>query len=424
MKIDQNPNIMKIKAAVLLALAFVSMTVSAQKIAGSWNGKLDAGVQKLSLVFKFSQNAAGKDVCTMDCLEQGVEDFPVDVNYLSADSVSLSVAKLGASYVGALKAGEIKGKFSQMGMSLDLNLTAGGVKVVRTQNPQPPFPYSTEEVTFVNPSDGASLSGTLTYPVGYAGMQKRSVPVVLMVTGSGQENRDEEVFQHRPFLVIADYLARHGIATLRYDDRGIGGSKGDVAHLTTMVNMEDAAAGLSYLRKQNKFGMVGVLGHSEGGTIAFMLASRGKADFIVSMAGSAMLGDSVITQQEKVQCQLYGVPQSAVDAQIAQIRKTDNPWLKYFLSFDPSADIRGARCPVMAINGSKDMQVISSSNLSSIRRLLPVSSKNTTKEYEGLNHLFQHCSTGSPTEYVNISETVSPEVLNDIAEWVMQTCRK
>jgi pimeloyl-ACP methyl ester carboxylesterase len=405
---------------ITLAFAFVLLSVCcfAQKISGTWNGKLEVGSQTLSLVFNFSQDHTGKDVCTMDCLEQGVKDIPTEVKFISVDSVNISVPKLGASYTGGLYDGKLKGKFSQSGMTFDLNLSSGDVKIIRTQNPQPPFPYHTEEETFCNPSDNASFAGTLVYPTSYEKMKKREVPVVLMVTGSGQENRDEEVFQHRPFLVIADYLARNGIATLRFDDRGVGGSKGDVSKFTTMLNMEDADAGISYLRKLNRFGKVGVLGHSEGGTVAFMLASRGKVDFIISMAGTGVIGDSVISEQIHRIYELQGLPPSMADAQIAQMRKTDDSWVKFFRTFDPSADIKGARCPVMAINGSKDTQVISSSNLSAIRRMLPANSKNLVKEYDGLNHLFQHCKLGASSEYFSITETISPEVLKDMAEWI------
>ena len=339
-------------SVVLVLMAIVSY---GQKINGTWNGKLNAGTQKLSLVFKFMLDPSGKDVCTMDCMEQGVKDFPAEVNYISADSVNISIVRLGASYVGGLRNGEIIGKFSQSGMTFDMNMTPGEVKLIRTQNPQPPFPYKTEEVTFTNPSDKALFSGTLTYPVGYEKMNKKAVPVVLMITGSGQENRDEEVFQHKPFLVIADYLARNGVATLRYDDRGVGSSKGEVKELTTMVNMEDAMAGLTYLKQLNKFGKIGALGHSEGGTISFMLASRGKVDFIISMAGAGVRGDSVISEQVHRMCELSGLSRDVADAQIAQFMKTTDSWLKYFLSFDPVSDIKNTKCPTMAINGTKDM---------------------------------------------------------------------
>nr|MBP7985301.1 alpha/beta hydrolase [Bacteroidaceae bacterium] len=179
-------------------------------------------------------------------------------------------------------------------------------------------------------------------------------------------------------------------------------------------------AGLTYLKQLNKFGKIGALGHSEGGTITFMLASRGKVDFIISMAGTGVKGDSVISEQVHRMSELNGLSRDIVEAQIAQFTKTTNPWLVYFLNFDPASDIKNTKCPTMAINGTKDMQVIYTSNLFSIKRLLPENRKNLVKEYDGLNHLFQHCTTGNSSEYVNITETISPEVLKDIANWIKQ----
>ena len=256
--------IMEKKIISSVVVALLAITSYGQKISGTWNGRLNAGQQKLSLVFKFIQDGSGKGVCTMDCLEQGVKDFPAVVNYISTDSVNISVTKIGASYAGGLKNGEIIGKFSQSGMTFDLNMTSGEVIFIRTQNPQPP---------------------------------------------------SEQI--HR-------------------------------------------------------------------------------------------------------MCELNGLSRNIADAQITQFTKTTNPWLKYFLSFDPASDIKGTKCPTMAINGTKDMQVISTSNLASIKQLLPANSKNMVKEYDGLNHLFQHCATGNSSEYVNISETISPEVLKDIADWIKQ----
>jgi fermentation-respiration switch protein FrsA (DUF1100 family) len=149
-----------------------------------------------------------------------------------------------------------------------------------------------------------------------------------------------------------------------------------------------------------------------------MTAARGKADFIVSMAGAGVNGDSIIVEQTRTGCKVQGVPESVAEAAIAQARNTDNTWLKYFMKMDPSADIAKSHCPVMAINGDKDVQVSSKTNLAAIKRLLPENKKNLIKEYPGLNHLFQHCTTGSPTEYINIEETISPEVLSDIATWI------
>ena len=297
----------------------------------------------------------------------------------------------------------------------------------RPQTPQTPYPYETEEVTFTNEKDGATLAGTLTYPVGYdkesgkpVGGNMKSLTVVLFVSGSGQQNRDEELFNHKPFLVIADYLARHGIASLRYDDRATGSSKGgEVKNATSEDFMRDAEAGLNYLRNQKKFKKIGVLGHSEGGLIAFMLGARKKTDFIVSLAGPGVKGDTLLAAQTNRIMELSGMSATMTAEQYRQQKEVqETPWLQWFINYDPSDNIRNSRCPVFALNGDRDCQVLSSQNLPPIQRLLPKSKKNLIKEYPGLNHLFQHCTTGLPTEYGQIEETISQEVLQDIVQWI------
>ena len=319
-----------------------------------------------------------------------------------------------------MKDGKLDGTFTQNGMSLPLVLTKGVSEVNRPQTPQPPFPYQTEEVTFRNEKDGATLAGTLTWPVGYDPKSKKKPLVALFVTGSGQENRDEEVFEHKPFLVIADYLARQGIATLRYDDRATGASTGgDVRNATSEDFACDAAAGLEYLRNRKTFDKTGIIGHSEGGLIAFMLGAQGKTDFVVSLAGPGVKGDTLLAAQNNRLLMLSGMPATmTVEKLRSQQEVQQSPWIKWFIDYDPSADIAAIRCPVFALNGSYDCQVISSQNLSAIERMLPKSKKNLIKEYPGLNHLFQHCTTGIVNEYRQIEETISPEVLSDIATWI------
>jgi len=278
-------------------------------------------------------------------------------------------------------------------------------------------------VTFRNEGDGATLAGTLTWPVGYD--KKQKPVVVLMVSGSGQQNRDEELFDHKPFLVIADYLARQGIATLRYDDRATGKSVGgEVKNATTADFMRDAAAGLNYLRQRKTFGKVGILGHSEGGSIAFMLGARKKTDFIVSLAGPGVKGDTLLAAQSNRILTLSGQPANmTVEKYRQQDAVQQIPWLRWFNDYDPSDDIRKTRCFVFALNGNRDCQVISSLNLTAIKQLLQQSKRNLVKEYPGLNHLFQHCTTGLPTEYGQIEETISPEVLQDISQWIQSLGR-
>ena len=391
----------------------------AQKpIEGDWMGKLNLGPQSLTIVLHVNCDAQGKAECTLDSPDQGAKGIAVETDYCSSDSVSVSLASLALSFQGKLKGDEIVGTFTQ-GQSFPLVLRRGEEKLNRPQNPVAPYPYKTEEVAFKNVADGATLVGTLSYPIGY---KKGQTPVVLMVTGSGQENRDEEIFDHKPFLVIADYLARHGVATLRYDDRGFGKSTGgDVEHATTLDFMRDAASGVDFLCTSKQFGKVGILGHSEGGSIAFMLGAKGKVDFVISMAGVGVKGDTALTAQANKILELtgqsmrYSTHQYRMNAIIKR-----SPWLNFFIDYDPSADISKTLCPVMAINGSRDIQVISSLNLAGIKAHLKPNPKNIIKEYPSLNHLFQHCKTGNVSEYRMIEETVSPEVLEDIVRFIKQ----
>lgn len=408
---------MKRVLTIFTALALSAAGLFAQGISGVWNGELNLGTTKLAIVFHFED---GK--CTMDSPDQGAFDIPADVEFISADSVSVSQKDMDAKYHGRLSDGKIKGRFSQRGLSLPLDLVPGNRVLSRPQTPAGPFPYKTEEVTFTNGE--ATLSGTLTFPEGWNGRKK--VPVAIMVSGSGLQNRNEELFGHKPFLVIADYLARRGIATLRYDDRGAGASKGDAANATTKDFMEDAIAGLNMLKDTRKFNKIGVIGHSEGGEIAFMLASRKQVDFLVSLAGPGVQGDSILLLQNINALRKAGYPMTPTKEQIREsIKAQKNPWLDFFIDYDPLVDIREIRVPALILNGEKDTQVEAAVNVPTIEKNLPrgrkgnyVSKKTKVKVYPDLNHLFQHCSTGQAEEYKLIEETISEEVLSDITAWI------
>ena len=405
-----------IKRLLISAFAAFALQASAQNISGIWNGELNAGIQKIPLVLNLT--ADGK--CTLDSPQQGAKGIPADIVFISADSLNVSLKALNASFAGKLQDGELKGVFTQHGFKLPLNLKPGErAAAKRPQTPKPPYPYQREEVSFINAQAGATLAGTLTLP-------QDARCVVLMVTGSGQQNRDEELFEHKPFAVIADYLARHGIATLRYDDRATGASVGgEVKSATTRDFMGDAAAGLDFLRSRKTFDKVGILGHSEGGAIAFMLGAQQKPDFVISLAGPGVKGDTLLAAQANRILALHGMPESMTVEKYRQQQSIQSvPWIKWFMDYDPTDDIRRTHCPVMAINGDRDCQVISSQNLTAIYQLLPPSEKNLIKEYPGLNHLFQHCQTGLPTEYGVIEETISQEVLKDIADWLKQVVDK
>lgn len=392
----------------------------AQGIEGSWTGKLNVGGMSLNLVFNFTKEADGTLTCTLDSPDQGAKDIPAEVASDGAAKVTVTVRSLNAAYEGALTDGELRGTFTQNGYSLPLDLKPGTVRRDRPQAPQPPYPYETEDVSFSDAD--AVLAATLTLPTGYD--PQKPVPAALMVTGSGQQNRDEELLGHKPFLVMADYLARHGIATLRYDDRGCEESTGDVSHATTEDFMQDAAAGVEWLRGQgDRFSKVGVIGHSEGATIAFMLAAKGEADFIVSLAGPGAKGDTILAGQMNVQLARQGLPPRTTAQEVRkQVEAYGSPWQKFFISYDPATDIAAASCPVMAVQGTKDLQVTPGLNFTVLERALPKDGKNLLKEYDGLNHLLQHCDTGHTDEYAQIEETIAPEVLSDIAEWIAKVC--
>lgn len=443
------------KVLTLLFLSLITIaTAVAQSLDGSWKGKLSVGGTELNLVLNFANDADRKLTCTLDSPDQGVKGIPAEVANADPKELKITVNAIGMGYEGALTDGELRGTFTQGGFSCPLNFKPGTVQINRPQEPKAPYPYKTEEVTISNPSANVTLSGTLTYPVGYEKMKKKDVPVVVMISGSGQQDRDEAVFGHKPFLVLADYLARNGVASLRYDDRGVGRSTGDASNVTTQTNMTDAEAALNFVKQMGKFGSSGLLGHSEGGLISFMLGAKGAPDFIVTLASPAVRGDSVLMEQNRLLLryagmtskQLYGYcnglrliydcvisgkdEQAVLDMSselesLMGVKPTKEliasfytPWVKFYLAYNPSDDIRKTRCPVFALNGASDTQVAARTNLGAIISLLPANKKSMTKEYAGLNHLFQQCLTGLPREYAKIEETMLPAVLKDIAEWI------
>lgn len=407
---------------------------------GTWSGKLDVQGKGLSLVFHLDDENP-----TMDSPDQGAKGIPVQLERKAGGNISIRIPSLGASYEGVWLIRQIVGTFTQMNLSFPLTLTPGENKPARPQTPQGPFPYQTEEVSFTN--GDVALHGTLTLPEGYT----RNTTALVMVTGSGLQNRDEEIFDHKPFAVIADALARAGIATLRYDDRGFNGYDGDINACTTEDFKDDALAGIVLLKE--RFDKVGVLGHSEGGTIALMLASDQKTDFIISLAGMVISGAETLVWQNRLALLEAGIPEAIVEtycrllseafdkqinggsfpsadlydlpdvlkqnyqAALAQIR---TPYMSHLLSLDMCQILSGINCPVMALNGTKDIQVEAMSNLEELRKGLPANGTNHIEPIEGVNHLFQHCTTGSVSEYRTIEETFAPEVLEKITAWISE----
>jgi hypothetical protein len=344
----------------------------------------------------------------------------------------------------------------------------------RPQEPKPPFPYKAENVTYSNAAAGAKFAGTLTLP-----RSGGPFPAVLLITGSGQQDRDESIFGHRPFLVIADYLTRRGIAVLRVDDRGVGGSTGDVAHATSEDFASDVLAGIAYLKSRADIDprRIGLVGHSEGGLIAPMVARRSPdVAFIVLLAGTGIPGDQILYLQQAAIARQMGAstPTILINRAVEQLlltaikRGTDpaapdpkskqpvddrrapppkddkkpadneasaamdklakrvgSPWLRFFISYDPRPALREVRCPVLALIGSKDIQVPAKENLPEIEKALKAGGNKNymVKELPNLNHLFQTCRTGNIDEYGRIEETFAPSALELIADWVSRHAR-
>lgn len=427
------------KLLMMVAL-LISAVQSADAQTGTWSGKLDIQGNKLSLVFHLDD-----DNPTIDSPDQGAKGIPAEIDRVGMGKIVVRVPSLAASYEGVHMLNKIVGTFTQMGISFPLTLNPGEDKPLRPQTPQGPFPYSTEDVTFSN--GNIVLNGTLTLPENHT----RNTMALVMVTGSGIQNRDEELFEHKPFAVIADAFARAGIATLRYDDRGFNGYAGDLNECTTEDFKTDAEAAVNLLRQ--RFDKVGVIGHSEGGTIALMLAAEGKVDYVISLAGMVVSGAETLLSQNVTAllgagfhkdiadsyCRLlaaafdaslngmplpkaedYDLPESLKQNYMAVVSQIGMPYMKHFISLDMRPHLGRITCPVMALNGTKDLQVDSQKNLEALREGLPANDINVIESIDGLNHLFQHCQTGNVSEYRDLEETFAPEVLEMMAEWLVR----
>lgn len=458
----------------ILALAIGVNGYAQSPLVGAWEGSMNVG-QELRLVFRI-QEANGKLSGTMDSPDQKVTGIPVSSITSTADSVFIDMSNIGITYAGKYDNTAIAGVFKQSGMNLPLELkkTATPTEIVKPQTPKPPFTYTSEDVTFTNADKSISYGATITMPK----MIDRKYPAVLLVTGSGPQNRDEEIMGHKPFAVIADYLTNRGYVVLRVDDRGVGQTTGDRSNATTADFAKDASAAIDYLktRKEVDAKRIGILGHSEGGMIAPMVASERKdIDFIVLLAGpgvkitelmedqnaavlkSSGLDEAVVndyiklyrsveqviitansTQEARNRMQqALGVWQKAVpktsqdavgitDEKAAQqmidefAKVYENKWYNYFMKADPQPYLQKLSCKVLALNGEKDIQVLAKPNLEGIRQALmkSKSKKWETEELPGLNHLFQACKTCTSQEYAQLDETISPAVLIMVGDWL------
>ena len=448
------------KTKILIPLLFVVLQSHAQ-IEGYWKGKINFSEQEVEMAFDIKATENGFSA-TFDVPSQGGFDIHVDETTFQDGHLQLTMSAMDASYSGTLKEGVIEGEFTQRGVTFPLNLAKAEKndrKKARPQDPQPPFNYRIEEVSFVNGKEGNTLTGTLTIPEG-----KGPFTAVILVSGSGQQNRDEEIEGHRPFGVIADYLTRRGIAVLRYDDRGMGGSTGEVMAATSLDFSYDTEAAFDYLRSRKEINAskIGILGHSEGGIINFMVAARRpEVAFLISLAGPAVNGIEILKAQSEAMLkasgyseemiaftqnsnkQLFDIVEASNDREEADsllrqlvkgwgyneelteqtVSQMTMPWMYYFLKYDPTEAIVKTNCPALLLNGSKDLQVIASQNLPAYEKIIADYGKTnlTLRELPDLNHLFQHCDTGLLEEYSNIDETISPEVLELIVGFVKDT---
>jgi uncharacterized protein len=459
--------------ALLVMVCTASITSAAPSVEGDWVGKLQAGPTQLTLVVHVTHSHDGSLSATMDSIEQGATGLPVEVFLLDGTSVHFELKSIGGIYDGTMnaEATEIVGTWKQSGLQLPLTLKRvtdlSSTLPKRPQLPVPPFPYVTENVSFPSAEPGVTLDGTLSLP----DVEGR-YPAVILITGSGPQDRDETVMGHKPFLVIADDLTRKGIAVLRFDDRGVGKSTGDFAAATTADFAKDVEGAIAYLKTRREINAqrIGLIGHSEGGIIAPMVAAQEPDDvaFIVLLAGVGVPIDDLLREQARLLLKAGGASDAFIelnrhtqDRMFDIVRNTPDPakatpllhaaadsmltqmsdaqknaassnletsilmvnssWFRYLMTYDPVETLRNVKCPVLALNGELDLQVPPSQNLPPIAAALRDGGNRDveTMVIPKLNHLFQTATTGSIDEYTRIEETFSPVALKAISDWII-----
>ena len=468
-------NIYLLLVVIFCLMAIISTNaIQAKNIEGIWEGKLHVPGSSLRIVFKVSRTPEGKLTASMDSPDQGVTGIRVDEVLLQDNNLSMEITAIAGIYEGIISHdySEIEGDWKQAGASFSLLLqkVEKAVEISRPQEPKRPFPYIEEGVKYENIEAGIILAGTLTLPD-----KEGFFPAVILISGSGPQDRDETVFGHRPFLVLADYLTSQGIAVLRVDDRGVGESTGDFSQATSKDFASDVQAGIEYLKKREEINpsQIGLIGHSEGGLIAPMVAVQSPdVAFIVLMAGPGLPGEDILYMQNELISRVAGMSEEKIDRnhyyneklyslikaeeneeilikkatsifyeyfteltqeernQIGdrdeyvdvQLQNMLSPWFKFFLTYDPRPTLSKVSCPVLAIIGSKDLQVPPKKNLKAIEEaLIAGDNKNhLIKELPDLNHVFQTAETGSPDEYARIEETISLVALELIRDWILE----
>ncbi|MFN7932265.1 MAG: alpha/beta hydrolase [Bryobacteraceae bacterium] len=443
---------MGLQLFVCLALSVSAAMAQTAGFDGHWLGALEVGPTKLRLALHIEKAADGSLSGKMDSIDQGASGIPLSAVTLAEKAVSFTVPAIRGGYKGTLNASAdaIEGEWSQGPNSLPLSFkrTTGVVDTSKPQDPKKPYPYEEREVTYENPVQGNKLAGTLTLPKGRTG-----VPAVILISGSGPQNRDCAIFGHKLFLVLADHLTRKGIAVLRVDDRGVGGSTA-VSGSTTLDFAKDVLAGVEFLKKVPEVNkaQIGLIGQSEGGIIAPVVASQSKdIAFIVMLAGPGVPGDQVLYEQaaaiirvngggdeqiaanRQVQEKIFALVKSDLDdaavrekvkdvAGAAQAASAGNPWFRTFVKLDPRDYLKKVSCPVLALNGELDLQVLPKQNLPEIEKALKEGGNKDfrTATLPKLNHLMQTAKTGSIAEYAQSSETMAPLAMNTISDWILE----
>lgn len=439
---------------------------------GNWLGNIEFQGKKLPIVIRILSIEKDTFTAFMDSPDQGAKDIRITRLLIRNDSAIIRIKSLSASISGLInvKDSTIRGVFRQsiFNCPITMKKTDDIPTVNRPQEPKPPFPYQITEVNFGNMKENIELAGTLTVPPANG-----KVAAVVLVSGSGPQNRDEELLGHKPFWVIADYLSRNGIAVLRYDDRGVAKSKGDFNSATSENFSNDAEAAVNYLKTLPFIDTnnIGIIGHSEGGMIAPMVASRNKnLKFVVLMAGPGLTGEEILLKQtvlisraegenEKeirksinLNKKLYKIVNEEPDNTKASqklkkvfekhikklsdeektkakgekdimIQQVTSAWFRSFLKFNPGDYLTKTHCAVLAINGGNDLQVPADDNLKAIEAYLKLAGNNkyTIKKFDNMNHLFQPTKTGALSEYSKIEETIAAEVLLFIKDWIKKT---
>jgi pimeloyl-ACP methyl ester carboxylesterase len=462
-----------IRFALALGALAMAHPVTAQQspLVGRWGGALEVQALRLRLTLTVA-DSAGALRARFVSVDQDGAAFPATVT-VRGDSAIFEAAMIGARY-HAERVGRdtLRGVWMQGAGSLPLTMVRGADAAMvarRPQLPRPPFPYREEQVT-VQSVEGVRLAGTLTVP-----QDAGPHPSVVLVSGSGPQDRDETLLGHKPFLVLADYLTRRGIAVLRLDDRGTGASTGSFAAATSDDFARDAEAAVRWLRARAEVAddRVGIVGHSEGGLIAPLVASRTpEVSFIVLLAGpgtpsaellmaqGALISraggdtDAEVARTTALQRELFtaiaseadsaalhgrlreitsrfqasltpeerALPEHSDATMSAAINSLISPWFRWFLRYDPAPALRATRVPVLALNGALDLQVPADENLAAIQAALWAGGNRdvTVEKLPGLNHLFQTARTGAPSEYAEIEETFSPAALQRIGDWIVQ----